>query len=523
MTPPPPTQRISRHASGSAPVWLLTCHGCGTMVEVPDATAGIIYTCGTCGITMEVVDGERGITRPPPPPATVLVPPAVQPPSTPTPDTLLPGYTVTATLDADVHGRRFRVRAPDGKTFRALVLAPELVADPDFAARCGPVGESLRQIHCPYIVPVERRLTVGDTLVYLSYDPPGAEPLSAILARDHLLAQHVALAIIRQLAAALDEAASQGLSHGWLRPEVVLINPDGSLLLDELGVPTPATFLLPRLKSLIGDTGYHLAPDHLDPHRPGDTRADIFMLGALFFRMITGETLVTGPTARAALTTLIAQGIPTLGSRKPGVHATIEQFFTSLTALDHGQRCSRFFEIVDRCRNLDGSTRRIARPPGTPAAGVMPPRTPLAGFPLGAIKTGRPGTSEITKVGTREIVRPGTTEIPGRGTRSLHRPGTSPTDQIGTRATRRIAAGDLHGVGTGAIATPGTSIVPRVTTTRRQPATGAHSRRQASSPPSAALRRRDQGHGTGLLIAVVLLILAAIAVTWYVIRTLGGA
>jgi len=44
--------------------WVLTCHNCEGLLEVPHANAGDVYTCGSCGAPLEVVDGDRGLTRP---------------------------------------------------------------------------------------------------------------------------------------------------------------------------------------------------------------------------------------------------------------------------------------------------------------------------------------------------------------------------------------------------------------------------------------------------------------------------
>lgn len=511
MTIPPITSRMSKTSVGNTSSWLLTCHGCGNMVEVPNAAVGVIYTCAICHAGMEVVDGERGITRAP---LAVATRPSSPIPSSAAPaiGTHLAGFEVIASLDADVHGRRFRVRGPDGNTFRALIVDRALAKEPAFAERIEAQLAACRQLRSPVILPVERCLRIDQSVMYLSQDPPGFESLATILLRDHTLAQAMALSIIRQLAAALDEAAGQGLTHGWLRPEVVLINADGVLRLDELGVPKAHEFLLKKIKGSTDSTAHYLAPDHLNPAQASDAKADIFMLGALFFRMLTGEALVVGSSAHEALTRIAADGVPSLSSVMPGVHANIDMFFMYLASVDRRERFNRFGEIVDRSKNLDGSTRRVTRTSEeSTAVRVRPPRTPIESF---SVEAARPKTSVVRRSGSSEITRFGAQEMAQVGSAEIQRPGTQAHRKTGTEVATQHEGGASR---------PGTSRLPSSTRALPPPPAAPQSSKPTTTRTRKAVksraRKKRSAFSPAMIVAiVVLLVLVAVVVTWLVAR-----
>ncbi len=93
--------------------------------------------------------------------------------------------------------------------------------------------------------------------------------------------------ILEQLAAVVDQAHAQGIRHGNLRPENVLILPEG-LKVIEFGV---VTFLPPeklwRLQENSPSLRY-LAPEHKSGGQIS-TRADVFSAGVILFEMLAGS------------------------------------------------------------------------------------------------------------------------------------------------------------------------------------------------------------------------------------------
>jgi signal recognition particle receptor subunit beta/serine/threonine protein kinase len=396
--------------------WLITCYRCQSMLDVPSARPGEIYTCGVCHSQLAIVDPDRGTTQAPqaqaqPPGSGTHQRPATgshlrtgsrpsanyeadifQIPDSgigagsgggydhgalkPATGTIsrpgylvaagefpLAGFTVLGILDENPQGRRVRVREQaTGKTFRALVLAPSLVVQSGYRDSVEPYARMTGPIKHPNLLHLASlRVVPGqdpDQVVYLSADPGEHEPLSHVLARRRALAPPQALAILRQITLALEESARHGAIHGWLRPDVILINAEGAVLVDELCVLPSHRFLTRELAGVSAATEYYLAPEYLNDDLRGDIRADIFLLGALLFRMITGDGLVTGYNAVEALHKLNTNGPRLLRDAQQGISRELNNFYLKLVAVDRSQRFQTYGDVLDALDRFGGRARR---------------------------------------------------------------------------------------------------------------------------------------------------------------------
>jgi mutual gliding-motility protein MglA len=410
--------------------WLITCCRCQSMLDVPSARIGETYTCGVCQSQLEVVDPERGTTRFPaaaPRPVTGMhqrpgtggisrtrgsaslnqdpygtsdlgsggyattalgsggyATTALRPPTAvhgrpgyiaPAGEFPLDGFTVLGTQDENPQGRRLRVREQaTGKTFRALVLSPALLAQPGYAEGVESYARMTGPIRHPNLLPLASFRVAPEAIVFLSGDPADHEPLAHVLARRRALAPPHAIGILRQVALALEEASRHGAIHGWLRPDVILVSADGSVKLDEICIPPSPRYLLRELAGVSAGTEYYLAPEYLDDGVRGDIRGDIFLLGALLFRMLTGEGLVTGYNAIEALHKLAANGPRPLRDVQQGISRELNAFYLKLAAVDRGERFQTYRELIDAIDRFGGGARRQnlqltgmqSRPPGMP-------------------------------------------------------------------------------------------------------------------------------------------------------------
>ena len=384
--------------------WLITCYRCQSMLDVPSAAQGEGYTCGVCHAQLEVVDADRGLTRAQQPSSSsnlaqpepadgyaaadvgsggYLTTSALKPQTgsvrrSATGEYPLPGFEVIALLDDNPQGRRLRVRElATGKTFRSLVLSPALLAQPGYRDSLEPYARMAGPVRHPNLLALSALRPAGDDMVYLAADPQDFEPLSHVLARRRALAPPHAIGIIRQLTLALEEGARAGAVHGWLRPDVVLIGADGNALLDELYVPASLRFLSRELQGVSAATEYYLAPEYLNEDLRGDIRSDIFLLGALLFRMITGDGLVTGYNALEALHKVAANGPRMLRDAQQGISRELNNFYLRLVSVDRSERFQTYREVIDALDRFGGGAKRQQlqltsvqmRAPGIPRPG----------------------------------------------------------------------------------------------------------------------------------------------------------
>lgn len=418
---PLPGEAESTNSAPQPSSWLITCHRCQSMLEVPTAAAGEIYECAVCKSPLEVVDPDRGLTRRPAAktdlpatqeyqatssprgkdipsglfgreePGSDGYPISISRPPTPggSPNIIseektrfpLPGFHVLEVLDENPQGRRLRVREVEtDRTYRALVVSPTLVAQPGFRALVEPFARRVGPIRHPNLLRMTSLRTTGEDggqVVYLADDPADHEPLSHVLARRRALAPPHAIAILRQIALALEEASRHGSIHGWLRPEVILVDADGHVLVDELYLPADHAFLIESLAGHSAATEYYLAPEQFAEEVQADIGTDIFLLGALLFRMITGEGLVTGHSASEALQRLHQEGPRALRSAQQGLSRDLNNFYGKLVDLDRDQRYPGYRELLEaldrfgggaKRQNVQLTARNTKRPANGPAA-----------------------------------------------------------------------------------------------------------------------------------------------------------
>jgi len=405
IAPPPPAPAPA--ATNRTQTWLISCYRCQNMLEVTGAKVGELFTCGACRSTLEIADLDRGLTRAPssaPAQASIPLPPPSPPPPPPPArssqqlprpgedsggyglqpvsanaggalgvgganashaDGLgngafdLEGFEQVALLDENVQARRMRVRnRSEGTRFRALVLNAVMMRQPGYAAQIENYVRLAAQIRHQHILPIHSLHQGREAPILLSQDPPDHESLAHVLARRRVLAPPHAVAVVKQIALACEEASRRGVVHGWLRPEVVLLNADSQVLVDEFGVLKHHRYLLRELSGASAGTEYYLAPEHLADDVHSDARSDMFQLGALLFRMLTGEGLVTGYTAHEALHKCTATGCRSVRSVLPQASRDLDAFVSQLTSIERKDRPQSWAEVIDVCDRFGGGAKR---------------------------------------------------------------------------------------------------------------------------------------------------------------------
>ena len=319
---------------------------------------------------------------------------------------LPPGYEAVAIIDESPLGRRLRVRdGSTGRTWRALVVPPTVMSQPGFAVQvqghvrlAGPLKHArLTGLHS--LTPVD------GSGVFIADDATDREPLGHVLARRRILAPPHAVSVALQILDGLEAAAQAGVVHGWVRPEVVWLTADGDVQLDEIYVPKPHRHLRAELNGPTAATEYYLAPEMTQDDVMPDARTDIFAVGALLFRMLSGQGLVTGYTAHEALHKFIAAGPTPVRNVVPNLSRDLEQVVKRMCAVDRRERYQSHREVIDVLHRFGGGAHRQTMRLTQPVAHREP-----------SPHTGHPVVGRTTTLGSRTSTGGGrsSTQIPQR-------------------------------------------------------------------------------------------------------------
>src|SRR5262249_54229641 len=133
--------------------------------------------------------------------------------------------------------------------------------------------------------------------------------------------------ILLQLCGSLGEAHELGIVHRDLKPENVVVSRtkdggDFAKLLDFGLAKVSAREEPPDASTqgaLIG-TPYYMSPEQINADREPDARSDIYSLGALMYRILTGEPPFLAATPVAVLTRHLSDAPQSLRERRPDLN-----------------------------------------------------------------------------------------------------------------------------------------------------------------------------------------------------------
>jgi DNA-binding NarL/FixJ family response regulator len=173
------------------------------------------------------------------------------------------------------------------------LIVPSLASDPIFRARFERECRLAAALDHPHIVPVFHAGTEGGALYVTMRFIEGTD-LRALLADEGRLEPGRAVGIVAQVAAALSEAHRRGLVHRDVKPANVLVaerNGGEHAFLTDFGIT----------KRDVGDveltrTGFAVGTaDYMSPEQARgvevDARADIYALGCILYRALSGAVL----------------------------------------------------------------------------------------------------------------------------------------------------------------------------------------------------------------------------------------
>ncbi len=170
---------------------------------------------------------------------------------------------------------------PDTKQTVAIKVLPRLLgSDPQIAARFRDLAQGIRQLNHPNITSIHK---VGEEsgLPYL---------VTRALEKGHSLATRLdqpwavdaAADVVMQAGQALDHAYRKGVTHGSLSPEKIVVQDDGRVQVDDLG--------LAELQRLVGaqidePVSPYLAPERAAGEASG-AQGDVYALGAILYNLL---------------------------------------------------------------------------------------------------------------------------------------------------------------------------------------------------------------------------------------------
>jgi len=258
-----------------------------------------------------------------------------------------------------------------GKAIAVKVLHHEYALQPKVVQRFTQEARAISKVRHPNVVDVTDHGETPDRSVYLVMELLHGEDLSATLDREGPMPWTRLGPIVLQICAALATVHAGGIVHRDIKPSNcfrvrVAGNPDFIKVLD-FGIAKvldgPAAPGAPQSTtgSLLG------TPEYMAPELPkglrADARVDIYALGVLMYKLLTGTAPFTGEVYMAILAKHMFDPVEPLRVRLPGLDVSDEVEAVVLRALAK-EREDRFPSMVAMAEAV------AATLPGSPSAAL---------------------------------------------------------------------------------------------------------------------------------------------------------
>jgi len=170
------------------------------------------------------------------------------------------------------------------------LLKPALAADPGMAARFVREGRAAALANHPGVVGVSDFGTLPDGRAFLVMELVEGRTLEAVLTERETLPPTEALRIALKIIAALEAAHVRGVIHRDLKPSNIFLTADNRIKIADFGAALvqDVTRGEGRVEeSVVLGTPAYMAPEQAQA-LPTDDRADVYSLGCILFRMLSG-------------------------------------------------------------------------------------------------------------------------------------------------------------------------------------------------------------------------------------------
>ena len=262
------------------------------------------------------------------------------------------------------------------------VLAPQLAEDDRFRERFVRESRLAASLDHPNVIPIyEAGASAGDLFIAMRY-VEGTD-LRTLLHESGALEPGKTMAIVRQVAAALDAAHEQGLVHRDVKPgNVLLARQRGSesgehVYLSDFG-------LTKRSASDSGITGTgqfvgtldYAAPEQFKGGTP-DARTDVYSLGCVLFECLTGRPPFMSENDAGLMYAHLQEVPPSVTAWNRDLPVEIDRVVATAMAKDPADRQQTAGALADDAARALGIGAEMSPAEARSAIRRSPPRWPL--------------------------------------------------------------------------------------------------------------------------------------------------
>jgi serine/threonine protein kinase len=192
---------------------------------------------------------------------------------------------------------------------------------------------------------------------YVSMELLKGQDLAHLLSTSGRFTLAHGLPLARQLLEALREAHRVGVVHRDLKPQNIMVDPRGHLSIMDFGISVSNEVNRITQTGMVVGTPHYMSPEQV-LGRKVDSRADLYSVGVILFRMFTGSLPFEGRTPTEVLVAHTEAPPPRPSSRVPALPSALDEVVLKSLAKSPGDRyadAAAMLEALDSLAPLAGA------------------------------------------------------------------------------------------------------------------------------------------------------------------------
>src|SRR4051794_12025148 len=196
------------------------------------------------------------------------------------------------------------------------ILHPHYGDDEEYVERFRREARAVAQMSHPNIVTVIDR-GADDGQQYIVFEYVDGENLKQLLDRTGPLPTRRAVELSLEIADALAFAHEHGLVHRDVKPQNVLLTPDGNAKVTDFGIARSLDVEhgVTQTGTVLGTSNY-LSPEQASG-KPTTQATDVYSLGVVLYELLTGEVPFPGANFVAVAMKHVNEPVPDIAAKRP--------------------------------------------------------------------------------------------------------------------------------------------------------------------------------------------------------------
>lgn len=217
------------------------------------------------------------------------------------------------------------------------VMLPQYAADKTFQQRFRQEAASAAKLQSPYIVSIyDWGLDADDETYYIVMEFLKGTDLKTAIQERGAINQRKAAEIGSQVAQALQVAHDGGIIHRDIKPQNIMIQPDGNIKVMDFGIARAGDAGLSQTATVLG-TAHYISPEQAQGKELTGL-SDVYSLGIVLYEATTGRLPFEGTDSVSVAVKQVNEMPPAPRSINPDIDPVLEAIIMKAMAKDPAQR-----------------------------------------------------------------------------------------------------------------------------------------------------------------------------------------